>query len=222
MSTENSQIREHNPESYSPKSKPTILNIAEKFHDKYIVDVINIDNVAFEIIRKPKTIYAGAIGYADEAGKEPFIEYILARMYHYDQNNSEWQNPIDRMLTGRLTPNWDVCISIDYWRGVTEKWGMMFAREVSTAEQPKGVDVYILPETLYVRVLADEYSAAMLGKENCAAWELFGLIKDKFIPAHGYEYNGIGQELEYRGNERTADGRYKLQYAYVPVKRKGV
>jgi hypothetical protein len=186
-----------------------------------IVEIITADNVDFEVIKIPETIYAGNIGYSQEKGNEPDINLLWAQMFWYDQNSAEWKNPIDEKITGKVTPTWEAIISIDYWRGKDFKWGMMFAREVNTVNQPEGVYVHVQPETTYIRVHCDEKSAKLLGKEKCAAYELFNIISSRIIPEHGYVRDESWQEIEYLKypGEQVRNSQFINAYAYVPVKK---
>lgn len=211
-----------NPSSYSP-SKPKIIEEAEaeKAHanayDEIVIERYDVDGATVEIIKKPATIFAGRIGYADKPGIEPHIDFIWAQMYHYDENNPEWQNPADRIIQSKIPPEWDVCISLNYWKSVEHIWGMMFAREVSDENQPDGVDIMKVPEGLYIRVLCDEAAGKLIGKDSSpSAYEMFGYI-GKFAVEHGYMLPDDRQEYEYRSKDRDENGHLICQYSYIPV-----
>ena len=153
----NEPIKKQNPqipESYKPET-PTLLNKLEGISIDKIVETYDIGGATIELIDRPEIIFAGAIGFASKIGEEPDIDYIAQRMHHYDENHAQFQNPITRMIENKTEPVFDICISIDYWRGKTARWGMMFAHEVSTKKQPWGVDIFTLPAGLYLRVLND-------------------------------------------------------------------
>ncbi|MCL2775434.1 MAG: hypothetical protein FWD71_19130 [Oscillospiraceae bacterium] len=186
------------PESYSPE-KPKLVNMVEELngHKVEIIKTIDINGAVFEVIRKPRTIYAGVIGYADEIGPEPEIDMLSGKMFWDNVESPVRKNPIDRIIAGKISPTWEVVVSINYWKGNEAKKGMMFAREVNTTEQPDGVYVHEQAETLYIRCQCNVESAKLLGREHCAPYELFGYIREKVASEHGYEFDRAWQEIEY-------------------------
>lgn len=90
-----------------------------------------------------------------------------------------------------------------------------YVREVTTEQQPKGIDVYKMPPSLYIRAYTDKATAQLIAKEECEVWELFAYIRDYFMPANGFRMADNGaQELEVFDSSE-----HKTGYAYMPVTR---
>lgn len=166
------------------------------------VNTFSEQNVFFELVRCPATIWCGAIGYAPACAGEPDIGGLLRK---YQQ---QCQIPKVQLAA----PGWSGCISIDYWQNGAVPRGMMFMQQVLTAQQDPAHDVYTMPESLYLRVARTKENAqAAFGRDKCDLWELFGVIRQA-MAAHGYAINPNGaQEMELYCH---AEGR---AYAYVPV-----
>lgn len=110
---------------------------------------------------------------------------------------------------------WSCAISINYWQEGAAPRGMMFAQQVLTEKQDSNHDVYIMPESLFIRVACTaETAKAAFDKNSCELHELFGVIKDS-LDENGYVLGTNGaQEIEIYNYEAG------LFYAYVQVMRK--
>lgn len=90
-----------------------------------------------------------------------------------------------------------------------------FARETMSENQPKGIDVFKMPASLFIRAYTNKHTAMLISKEHCDIWELFSYIRDYFMPAQGFKMADNGaQEMEVYD---TAE--HKVGYVYMPVKR---
>lgn len=168
-----------------------------------LVREIEFNGVLVELVRCPRTIWCGTVGYASDCSGEPDIEGLLKR----------YQAQCGIPKLERTNPDWSCCISIDYWKKGIGRRGICFAQQVLTEAQNAAHDVCILPESLYLRAAAMQANAAaVLGKEKCEAWELFGFLREA-MNASGYSAGTNGaQEMEMYNHGAG------MAYAYVQVK----
>lgn len=168
-----------------------------------LVRAIDYKGVWVELVRCPRTIWCGAVGYASDCSGEPDIEGLLKR----------YQAQCGIPKLERANPDWSCCISIDYWQDGAVPRGICFAQQVLTEAQDAAHDVYVMPESLYLRTASSKENARrVLGKEECEAWELFGFLREA-MDAAGYSVGTNGaQEIEMYNHGAG------LAYAYVQVK----
>lgn len=166
-----------------------------------IIDTFVENEILFEIIEKPETIFAGKIGYAVNLDEEPNIGNLL-----------DGYREVMSKIIDAVEPEWWLGISIDYGKPDSLS-GYMFATEVMTDKQPKGVDVYKVASTKYIRLRKDDKIAfKLLGKENCQTFELFFSIFD-IMKKHGYTHADNGaQEIECDYSKDM-----NISFAYVAV-----
>lgn len=168
-----------------------------------IIENIRIGGAVFEIIEKEQTILAGKIVYEDE---NISIDKAL-ELFSEEQRRVAFDAVIDC-----IKPITDIHLSINFWKHGSQR-GMGFMRESSTENQPKELDVYIMPKTLFIRAYTDKATAQLLTKEKCEIWELFAYIRNYFMPTHGYKMAENGaQEMEVFDTAEHTTG-----YAYMPV-----
>lgn len=168
-----------------------------------IIDTIKIGNALFEVIEKAETILAGKIVYENET-----IDINQAlEAFSEEERQLAFNSVIDC-----VKPVYDVHLSIDFWKHGSNR-GMGFVRETTSSVQPNGLDVFIMPASLFVRAYTDKATAQLLTKEKCEIWELFAYIRNYFMPTHGYKMaiNGA-QEMEVFDTSEHTTG-----YAYMPV-----
>lgn len=167
-----------------------------------LIKSLTHNGIPMELLRVPATIWCGSIAYAPNLTDEPDIPALLAKY----QANCQYPK------LHRANPEWDNCISIDYWQEGKVPRGMVFSQQVTSDEQSPVHDIYRMPESLYIRLCGSkETSKAAFGKEECGVWELFGVIKDA-LDELGYKIGTTGaQEIEMYNHGAG------LAYAYVPV-----
>jgi len=157
------------------------------------------------VVEKPETVLAGKIVYAKDFGS-------MDRALRSVDEAQRWlacENVVDTVL-----PVCDITLSVNFWLAEAKR-AMGFVRETTTKDQPQGVDIYVMPASLYIRAYTDENTARLLSKKQCQIWELFAYIRNFFMPAHGFEMNKNGaQEMEVFDTDEHNAG-----YAYMPVKR---
>ncbi len=188
-------------------SVDTLLD-TEGDNPERIVEIIQIGGAVFEIIEKPETILAGKILYAKE------YQDIDAFYQGIDTLDEEEKQTTFRLLQESVLPLTDIQLSVNFWRDEASR-AFGFVREVTTEDQPEGVDVYKMPASLYIRAYTDKGTAQLIAKEKCEIWELFAYIRDFFMPAHGFTMADNGaQELEVFDSFEHRTG-----YAYMPVSR---
>ena len=153
----------------------------------------------------PSTIWCGTLGYAQNNEDEPDIGALLEK----------YQKNCEIPKKECAAPEWSSAISINYWQEGKAPRGMMFAQQVLTEDQDKENDVYVMPESLFVRAAhTQENAMAAFGKESCELYELFGVIKDA-LSENGYTVGTNGaQEIEMYNHGAG------LFYAYVQVEEK--
>lgn len=174
-----------------------------------VVETIMVGGARFEVVEKPETILAGKILYAKDF---PSAEKFNAAI---DAVTEEEKLSAFDTLSKCVLPIYDINLSVNFWLAVKyHAYG--FVREVMTEIQPKGVDVFKNPASLYIRAYTNKDTAQLISKEQCEIWELFAYIRDYFMPAHGFEMAQNGaQELEVFDTFEHKSG-----YAYMPVVRK--
>lgn len=179
-------------------------------NDKFerVIETIKIGGAEFEIIEKPETILAGKVIYAKD------YEDIDGFNCAIESVTEEEKQTIFNAVRENVLPVTDIHLSVNFW--LDEKIRAFgFVREVTTGEQPEGVDLYKMPSSLYIRAYTDKATAQLIAKEECEIWELFAYIRDFFMPAHGFSMADNGaQELEVFDSFEHRAG-----YAYMPVMR---
>lgn len=177
-----------------------------------VIETIQIGGEVFDVIEKPETILAGKIIYAkDYANTQDFYSAFNTVI-----NSIAADEKLRRHIYGQVTeciqPVCDVSLSVNFWREEKSR-AYGFVRETTSDRQPEGVDIYIMPASLYIRVYTDKAAAQLMTKEKCDIWELFCYIRTFFMPTHGFKMAENGaQELEvYDSFEHTTG------YAYMPV-----
>ncbi len=160
----------------------------------------------FEVVEKPETILAGKILYArDFPDAESFYSSI-------DSLPEDEKQAAFGQLRECMLPIYDIHLSINFWLGLEQR-AYGFVREVLTAEQQEGVEVYRMPASLFIRAYTDQEVSRLVSKAQCEIWELFAYIRDFFMSAHGFKMARNGaQELEVFDTFE-----HHLGYAYMPV-----
>lgn len=171
-------------------------------HGEKAIEVITYNGIDFEVVSCPATTWCGALEYAPNCTDEPDVDELLRR----------YQENVDVFKSEVANPEWSCAISINYWQEGAAPRGMMFAQQVLTQQQDARLDVYSMPESLYIRVKnTPDVAKAALHKDVCELHELFGVIKD-FLKYTGYTLGANGaQEIEMYN---WSDG---IAYAYVQV-----
>ena len=121
-------------------SVDTLLD-TEGENPERIVEIIQIGGAVFEIIEKPETILAGKILYAKE------YQDIDAFYQAIDTLDEEEKQTTFRLLQESVLPLTDIQLSVNFWRDEDSR-AFGSVREVTTEDQPKGVDVYKMPASL--------------------------------------------------------------------------
>lgn len=203
------------PDVYHLKLLAHVLNVSadclldtENKNGEKIVETIKVGGAIFEIVEKPETILAGCMIYAkDFSNISDFNSAIESKMI--DVGQSFYPSLIDTVL-----PIYDIHLSVNFWRSEKSR-AYGFMREVTTDQQPEGIDVYKMPASLYIRAYTDQYTSQLMAKKQCEIWEIFAYIRDYFMPNHGFKMAENGaQELEVFDTSEHKSG-----YAYMPVMR---
>lgn len=203
------------PDVYNLKLLGKVLNTSvdtlldtEGDNPEKIIEIIQIGGAVFEIIEKPETILAGKILYAKEYQDIDIFYQVI------DTLDEEEKQATFCLLQESVLPLTDIQLSVNFWRDENSR-AFGYVREVTTEDQPEGVDVYKMPASLYIRAYTDKGTAQLIAKEKCEVWELFAYIRDFFMPAHGFTMADNGaQELEVFDSFEHRTG-----YAYMPVSR---
>lgn len=188
-------------------SVDTLLD-TENDRPEKVIETVRIGGAEFEIVEKPETILAGRIIYAKD------YENIDAFNRAIDAVTEEEKQTAFRLIQESVLPITDIHLSVNFWLDENcRAYG--FVREAGTRNQPDGIDVYVLPASLYIRAYTNKGNAQLVAKEECEIWELFAYIRDFFMPAHGFGMADNGaQELEVFDSFEHRTG-----YAYMPVTR---
>ncbi len=172
-----------------------------------VISAVDQDGVLIEVVDLPELVFAGKMAYADNYTDEPDIDSLLKTIRS--------ENTLDKVI-GQTDPEWTGAVSIDYWQGGAAKRGFIFAKETSIKNQPEGVDTYLNPASLYVRVKYDKDDRdiwKLLGEEQRQhqPWVMFGYLGKKWAVQNGYEFATHGaQEFEYYGPGHIC-------YVYAPI-----
>ena len=203
------------PDVYNLKLLANVLNVSvdclldiENKTAEKVIEIIKIGGAVFEIVEKPETILAGKIIYekdfTDISGFDAAIESFTTS----DERSAY------NMIRGTVFPIYDMHLSVNFWLGEKSR-AYGFVHEVTTEVQPKGIDVYKMPASLFIRAYTDKSIAQLMSKEQCEIWELFAYIRDYFMPSHGFKMAENGaQEMEVFDTSEHKSG-----YAYMPVMR---
>lgn len=201
------------PDVYNLKLLAQILRVSvdtlldtEMQKPEKIIETITIGGARFDIVEKPETVFAGRIIYAKD--------YSDIDSFHcaIDSMSEEVKQAAFGKLKESVLPIYDVHLSINFWLEEKRR-AFGFVREVMTEEQPKGVDVYKMPSSLFIRAYTDKDTALLISKKQCEIWELFSYIKNYFMPTHGFRMAQNGaQELEVFDSFEHKSG-----FAYIPV-----
>lgn len=171
-----------------------------------VIETIKIGGAAFEVIEKPETILAGKIIYAKDFTD---IQSFNSAIESIDDNQKRLAY---EMVIDCMPPVCDINLSVNFWLGKDSR-AFGYVRETTAEDQPKGVDVYKMPASLFIRAYTDKATAQLMTKEHCEIWELFAYIRNYFMPTHGFKMAENGaQELEVFDTVE-----HKAGYAYMPV-----
>ena len=203
------------PDVYNLKLLGQLLHISvdtlldtENDKPEKVIETIKIGGAEFEVIEKPETILAGKIIFSKDY--EDINEFHNA----IDSVTEESKQTAFGLLQENVLPITDIHLSVNFWLDEKSR-AFGYVREVTTEQQPKGVDVYKMPASLYIRAYTDEATAQLIAKEECEIWELFAYIRDYFMQANGFRMADNGaQELEVFDSSE-----HKTGYAYMPVTR---
>lgn len=203
------------PDVYNLKLLASVLKTSvdclldvENENSEKVVETIKVGGAIFELVEKPKTILAGKIIYAKD-----FTD-IGSFYSEIDSFTEDDKQTVYTLLTDCVLPVYDIQLSVNFWLNESSR-AYGFMREVQSEHQSDGVDVYIIPPSLYIRAYTDRATAQLMAKEQCEIWELFAYIRDYFMPANKFKMAENGaQEMEIFD---TAE--HKTGYAYMPVSR---
>ena len=169
-----------------------------------VLETYTYKGAVIELIERPETIYAGRAVFTDDLTGD-WGERLAAS--HVDD--------FER-VAHKAQPEFDVHISVNFWRPAQATPGFVFGREVASRDQPEGVDVFTMPASLFLRMYTDRAAAGLLGKEACEPWELFAYLRAEIMPKYGFVMAENGaQEIEL-----FEPGGHQSGYAYVAVERK--
>jgi len=177
----------------------TLLDVENEGTEK-VIETYRIENAVFELVEKPAAIYAGKM--TDETTG------FSGGMENFDS------------VVGKVLPERDIHISINFWNnGQTKK--IFFAREVTTGNQPDGIEVYKMPAGLFLRAYTDKNTAVILGKDTCDPWEFFAVmwnfVMKKYKLKVAKNANGEDNQIEIYD---SVDGSHGNSWAYAAVERK--
>lgn len=203
------------PDVYNLKLLASVLKTSvddlldvENGQTEKLVDMIKIGDAVFEIVEKTRMILAGKIIYAKEHADMDSFDRAIGAVSEEDKQ------AVYERLTDTVLPVCDITLSVNFWLEESSR-AYGFVREVQSEDQPEGIDVYIVPPSLYIRAYTDKSTAQLMAKEQCEIWELFAYIRNYFMPANGYKMAENGaQELEVFDTSEHTTG-----YAYMPVER---
>lgn len=203
------------PDVYNLKLLANVLRTSvdclldvENENSEKVVETIKVGGAIFELVEKPKTVLAGKILYARDF---PDIDCFHAAI---DTTTEDEKQAVYQLIADCVLPVSDIQLSVNFWRSESSR-AYGFVREVQSELQPNGVDVYILPPSLYMRAYTDKAAAQLMAKEQCEIWELFAYIRNYIMPANKLKMAENGaQELEIFDTSGHRTG-----YAYLPVSR---
>ena len=153
-----------------------------------ILDTIMVEGVTFEIIEKPRTLYAGFHTIA------PSVDDMPNPGETFDRYNEGKQNIADALL-----PNCLSCISIGFSNPIYEgkrPLEFMHGKETANPNQPEGIYVFDSTPSQYIRLWDSNEALELMKKitdgEKCSfsMSHYFPLITQIFLTEqYGYERN---------------------------------
>lgn len=190
------------------KTSVDCLMDVENEQSEKVVETIRAGGAVFELVEKPRTVLAGKIIYAKDFAEINGF-YSAADAFTDDERQAVYA-----LLSDSVLPVYDIHLSVNFWLDESSR-AYGFVREVQSEQQPEGVDVYVLPPSLFIRAYTDRAAAQLMAKEQCEIWELFAYIRDYFMRGNGLKMAENGaQELEVFDTSE-----HKTGYAYIPVER---
>ena len=142
-----------------------------------LIEKVIIEGAEFQIIQKPKTLYAGYKMAVDKGDEESGV--------------SSWElfQTGHKNIKGSLTPDSMICLSINYKEcnhGKNARRFLMHCQETSERNQPEGITVLESPACCMIKVKSSEAAWALVKKvtgEDNPQWHmapLFGLCEKLF------------------------------------------
>ena len=167
-----------------------VLLSADEDEDETVIETYKIENAVFELVERAETIYAGKMGEQTEV---------------FDN------------IAGLVLPERDIHISINFWSdGKPQK--IFFGREVTTENQPDGIDVYKIPAGLFLRAYTNTNNAGIIGKDMCETWEFFAYMWNCVMPKYhlkkSVNVNGEDNQIEIYD---SFDGSHGIGWGYAAV-----
>ena len=179
-----------------------------------LIETITYKGVDFEVVERPDVIWVGCITCADNNTDPAFADDDMTLLKRY-------QSLIDIPKQNLINPDWSASVSINY--GINDKpSAIMFAQETYSDEQDEKYDLFTQPCGLWLRLLNNKKAAALLGKDNPAAYEYYAESKVMQSAANenGYEQNpDINVEVEYSCHAEYNTPPHR-NYAYIPIRTK--
>ncbi len=181
-----------------------------KHPQESIIDTFYYNGIPVEVVKWSDTIWCGKIGYAENNTDEPDVDPILNGFMTLDAT----------IMNERIEPDWDVCISINYFSKECPK-GVMFGDLVGTENQLECFDVYKLPTGQYLRLAINDDSAKALGSQP---WEggipPYEWVGEQLAPQFGYRYGDDHLPVfEYYGYYNTGKNAHEFRYLYVSIEK---
>jgi hypothetical protein len=171
-----------------------------------IIETITHNGATFEIVARTETVFAGKAYYSDN-GPGGFGSDASA-------DNEKTLEALGKVVKP-LPSDGPIHVSVDFWKPFHTRLGFIFVKETETKNQPEGVDVFVMPASLFIRGTNDAPTTRLLNKEICELYELYALMRYEVMPKHGYKMAENGaQEIEYFSNVQRTYG-----WAYIPVAR---
>ncbi len=203
------------PDAYNLKLLSKALRISvdslldtEIQNQEKVVETISVGGALFEVVEKPETIFAEKIIYTKDFPDEDCFNFAI------DSLSEDEKQIAFGKLRETVLPIYDVNLSVNFWLSENQR-AYGFVREVMTEEQPKGIEVYKMPASLFIRAYTSKETSRLISKEQCEIWELFAYIRNFFMPAHSFRMASNGaQEFEVFDTFEHTSG-----YAYMPVVR---
>lgn len=163
-----------------------------------------------ELVAWEETLWCGKILFAADNTGEPDVEQLMKDFVALADTEA---SPIDPEA------GWDVCMSLNYLSDQRPS-GVFFGFLVREHKQPKGFDMYWLPEGQYLRVEINQATADAL---NTEPWEggvpPFQWISESLGPRLGFACEDSQLPIVEYYHHR-ANGEIDGCWLYVPVSTK--
>jgi len=178
-----------------------------------LVEIINFNNVEFEVVERPDVLWVGSVDYANNNTDESDWKVTLERFQDIIKDITD-----ETDTRNLICPDWSAAVSINYSRN-DKPSGLLYGNETYSDKQDKRFDLFTQPGGLWLRVLKDENAVALLEKEKADNFTSSQILQ-RVAEENGYMENpDINISVEYNCHAEYNNPPHR-NYAYIPIIKK--